>query len=166
MPWRNGGGTTRELARVDAPDGDFAWRLSMADVTDDGSFSSFPGVDRIIVLLTGAGIDLHTPDGVVALRPQWGAHRFPGEDEVYAALVDGPTTDLNLMWRRDLHTVSFAKVDAPCRIDAGESRLVVFVAAGTARLPGGEELGEGDAVERDGSLILAGDASLLVFRVA
>ncbi|MFZ4719679.1 MAG: HutD family protein [Ilumatobacteraceae bacterium] len=169
MPWRNGGGTTTEIARHPAGDEPFDWRLSVADVAADGPFSRFDGIDRVIVLLSGAGMDLRgagDAGGTVALRPPFGRHAFAGEVAVDATLVDGPTTDLNLMWRRDRWTATVDWLEAPCRIDVPAepgSHLVVFVADGTARLPAGETLGHGDVVERSGSLILSGDASLLVF---
>ena len=47
IPWKNGGGTTAEVAAF--PEGSnfetFGWRISMADVTSDGPFSSFPEID-------------------------------------------------------------------------------------------------------------------------
>lgn len=58
--WKNGGGETREICRIpsDEPDGDFAWRASIATIERDGDFSCFPGVDRVITLLSGDGVDL------------------------------------------------------------------------------------------------------------
>ena len=41
--WKNGAGTTREIARKDGPKGYF-WRLSIAKVTCDSIFSTFLGV--------------------------------------------------------------------------------------------------------------------------
>ncbi len=63
-PWKNGGGTTREIAvrppgaGMDA----FAWRVSVADIVADGPFSAFPGIDRQIALLDGAGVHLQAHD--------------------------------------------------------------------------------------------------------
>src|SRR5690606_24981691 len=52
MPWKNGGGTTLQLAI--SPKGasleDFAWRISSAQVAVDGAFSSFPGADRSLAV--------------------------------------------------------------------------------------------------------------------
>jgi hypothetical protein len=48
MPWKNGGGETTEIA-VSPPHAglaDFDWRISMAKVASDGSFSIFPEIDR------------------------------------------------------------------------------------------------------------------------
>ena len=58
MPSLNGRGTTTELAREDAPDGTMLWRLSAADVIEDGPFSTLPGIDRILLLTEGEGFDL------------------------------------------------------------------------------------------------------------
>jgi hypothetical protein len=58
MPWRNGGGTTSEIAVEPAPGGRFRHRLSIADVTASGPFSDFAGYDRHILLLAGRGFTL------------------------------------------------------------------------------------------------------------
>lgn len=47
QPWRNGGGTTRELHR------DERWRLSVATISADGPFSTFPGVIRWFAVARG-----------------------------------------------------------------------------------------------------------------
>ncbi|MDR5856762.1 HutD family protein [Caballeronia sp. LZ062] len=104
VPWKNGGGITREIAAgppgasLDA----FAWRLSIADVSSDGAFSVFPGVDRVLVLLDGVGMRLaeaggreHRLDQPLAMA------RFAGETPISASLINGPTRDFNVMVRRD-----------------------------------------------------------------
>src|SRR5690606_25402118 len=60
MPWKNGGGVTVEIAvhPQDASVDDFDWRVSMATVASDGSFSVFPGIDRTLSVLEGDGIVL------------------------------------------------------------------------------------------------------------
>lgn len=98
--WRNGGGWTREIAR-DGDGDNWHWRLSVADVESNGPFSAFPGVEREIVLLSGAGMMLDVAGGetvtLAADSPRW---RFAGERAVTARLIDGPTRDFNLMWQR------------------------------------------------------------------
>lgn len=99
--WRNGLGWTREILRV--PDTD-AWqvRLSIAEIEQDAAFSSFPGIERELVLLRGEGLRLRFADGAVhTLLPPHDRLRFAGEAEVSGELVDGVTHDFNLMWRRD-----------------------------------------------------------------
>ena len=43
VPWKNGGGITRESAQRAGPDG-FAGRLSLADVDPQCDFSRFPAL--------------------------------------------------------------------------------------------------------------------------
>ena len=97
--WRNGLGWTREIHAAGEP---WQWRLSIAEIDQDAPFSSFPGVDRELVLLSGNGLRLRFDDGEsTLLEPPHGRLRFAGERAVTGELVDGPTQDFNLMWRRD-----------------------------------------------------------------
>lgn len=99
--WKNGLGWTRQIVRVPDRD-DWRWRLSIAEIEQDAGFSSFPGIDRELVLVRGHGLRLRFGDGrVVELAPPHGRVRFAGEDAVAGELVDGVTHDFNLMWRRD-----------------------------------------------------------------
>ncbi len=103
MPWKNGGGTTLQLAI--SPKGasleDFAWRISSAQVAVDGAFSSFPGADRSLAVLAGNGLRLQREDGrIETLHSGDAIAVFAGEEAIDAQLLDGPITDLNLMTRR------------------------------------------------------------------
>ncbi len=102
QPWKNGGGSTREVCAF--PPGatldNFDWRLSMATVAEDGPFSAFPGIDRVLAVLAGGGLDLKLPDGDHRLMPGQ-MLSFAGETPVQASLPAGPIEDLNLMLRRD-----------------------------------------------------------------
>ena len=99
--WRNQQGWTREIHR-DRDSDDWSWRLSIAEVERDSPFSSFPGVERELVLLSGNGMRLRFGDGEVhELLPPHDKLRFAGERDVTGELVDGPTHDFNLMWRRE-----------------------------------------------------------------
>jgi environmental stress-induced protein Ves len=103
--WRNGLGWTREIHAQAATgkSGDWAWRLSIAEIEHDAPFSAFPGVERELVLLSGNGLRLRFVDGEVReLHPPHDKLRFAGERAVTGELLDGPTQDFNLMWRRDL----------------------------------------------------------------
>ncbi len=102
QPWKNGGGTTREVCAFPTGatlDG-FDWRLSMATVAEDGPFSAFPGIDRVLMVLAGGGLDLNLPEGDHRLMPGQ-MLSFAGEMPVQASLPAGPIEDLNLMVRRD-----------------------------------------------------------------
>ncbi len=102
QPWKNGLGRTRELAvQPSVAGGDFLWRVSVAEVDSAAPFSAFPGIDRQIVLLDGAGFTMTLDDGRVhALTTPFVPFAFPGEAKVAVALAGGPTRDFNLMLRR------------------------------------------------------------------
>ena len=101
--WRNDLGWTREILRLPAGGADWALRLSIAEIEQDAGFSAFPGVERELVLLHGNGVRLRFEEGGTAeVLPPHGRARFAGEQPVHGELVDGPTHDFNLMWRRDV----------------------------------------------------------------
>jgi environmental stress-induced protein Ves len=78
MPWKNGGGVTREIFRSDDPAG-LLWRASLAEVNKSGPFSLFPGCNRIIVVVEGGPMLLDFEDGE-QLRIELGSpHEFSGD---------------------------------------------------------------------------------------
>lgn len=105
MPWKNGGGVTRELLKLPHPHDPtrFLARLSIAQVAESGPFSVFPGIDRTIMLLEGAGMALSVEGGLerVLDRP-WRPYAFPGEARTECRLLGGPVRDFNLMLARDV----------------------------------------------------------------
>ena len=122
QPWRNGGGTTREL--LARPAGD-AWRVrvSVADVVADGPFSAFPHVSRWFAVIDGEGVVLEV-DGV--------EHRcakgdepvaFAGDAATRSRLIDGPTRDLNLMLRGVGGAMRRVVAGQPFRPETGECGL-------------------------------------------
>ena len=94
-PWKNGGGSTRELvcwppgAGTDA----FGWRVSVARIAAPGPFSAFTGVDRQIMLLDGDGVTLHGELGELChtLQQRWQPWRFAGEQPLGCRLIGGPS---------------------------------------------------------------------------
>lgn len=102
MPWKNGGGQTTEIAAHPPGVGfaSFAWRVSMADVLQDGPFSPFPGVDRTLVLLAGEGMRLTGDGEAIELRTKFEPVSFSGDALLNCSLVAGPVRDFNLMVRR------------------------------------------------------------------
>lgn len=103
MPWKNGGGSTREVV-CHPPGADmdtFDWRVSIATIAQSGPFSVFAGVDRSIMLLEGDGVQLHAPGRfdhrlVTAGQP----FAFAGDEAVDCTLLGGESTDFNVMTRR------------------------------------------------------------------
>lgn len=96
--WRNGGGFTRELFAAPAGEG---WRLrvSVADVTEDGPFSAFPGVRRWFAVVRGDGVLLRFADRSETLDAASEPLAFDGAAAPYCELTGGATQDLNLMHR-------------------------------------------------------------------
>lgn len=102
MPWKNGGGETVEIAVF--PEGaglaDFDWRISMARVDGDGPFSEFPGIDRTLAILEGAGIMLDVDGDISRLTIDCAPHAFPADRPTSARLIGGTVIDFNVMSRR------------------------------------------------------------------
>jgi hypothetical protein len=96
QPWRNGGGSTRELFAWPAPQ-DWIFRISLAQVAQDGPFSSFPGIERWIALVEGAGMRLHFGTGAERLSIGREPLRFDGALAPGCSLERGASVDLNLM---------------------------------------------------------------------
>lgn len=138
QPWRNGGGTTRELLTHPAGP-DWRWRLSVADIDADGPFSAWPGVARWFAVVEGAGVELELPSGRVTLRPGDAPLAFDGGAVPGCRLLAGPTRDLNLMLRGTPGRLEQADAGATWRPDARHAGLYARVAgtlhAGSARWP-------------------------------
>ncbi len=106
VPWKNGKGTTVQLCiepeSADFAGGVFDFRVSRAAVVEAHStWSVFPNVDRVLVIVDGAGLDL-THDGELTHHVlPWQVHRFRGDAVTTSTLLDGPVRDFNVMTRRD-----------------------------------------------------------------
>jgi environmental stress-induced protein Ves len=93
QPWKNGQGETREIA-VDAAQ-PFLWRVSRAAVQGSGSFSPYPGYQRITVLLRGSVAKLHHAGKKPRVLPPMVAAPFSGDWETHLELSE-PTEDFNV----------------------------------------------------------------------
>ncbi len=115
MPWANGKGTTTELWREDR-DGAMLWRLSRANVVEDGQFSLFPGINRNLTVLSGPGFDLVAGDLHLPAHPLQPV-AFAGNLAIRAVGVAGPSDDFNVM-------VSTSLPPPVVTVTAGPRRLV------------------------------------------
>jgi hypothetical protein len=127
--WKNDGGWTTEIAREPAgASDDFLWRISIADIESDGPFSTFPGVVRDLLLLSGNGIELDIDEASpLRLTERFQRVRFGGEARVDCRLVAGPTRDFNVMARDDA-----VRADVMARPLVGS--MVLFAEAGVVWL--------------------------------
>jgi len=113
MPWKNGGGTTREIYRVPSADqASFLFRISMADVKTDGPFSIFPYIDRTLFLVSGDGMILKNSEKENRLIEKWKPFHFSGEDKIDCQLINGPCQDFNIMVDRRYGKVESAAITA------------------------------------------------------
>lgn len=128
VPWRNGLGHSAEILAFPASAADFGWRLSMAPVVADGTFSRFPGVDRVLTVIEGHGLQLALDDAppvTLADAP----FAFPGDIPCQATLTAGRITALNVMTRRGRWRAVIRRATAPDPL-AGAAHHLVFAHAG------------------------------------
>lgn len=171
-PWKNGRGMTQEIHLYprggSLEEGDFLWRLSTADVTEDGPFSSFPGFDRVLFLLSGDGLDLELRDMKVSLAAPFSSIRFKGEDQVMCSLPGGSSVDFNIFSSRAKISCEYRRIPLKAmnkRIFLLGTWTALFCLRG--RVAARWEEGRGDLKEMDlllledypaeGSIICGGD---------
>lgn len=171
-PWKSGVGETREIAVHPSRAGfdNFDWRLSIATIADDGNFSTFPGIDRALILLAGKGVILRLDDEAEHVLRPGECLRFAGEQTVRSLLLDGAVQDLNIMFRRNRVTanISTERLHGRTFLDLGTDGGAVFLREGQAVLSDGTVLGPRDTIlsEDDAMelLTLTGEADLILIR--
>jgi len=139
IPWKNGRGVTRRVAVFPAEAGYQAldWHVSRTAIGHDTPFSQLTGLDRQLLLVSGAGLilRLRSETDHVALERRIDRplepFAFRGDWDVDCAVVDGPVEVLNVMTRRGraaarLEVRAFSALET-LRKPAGET-LVVFAA--------------------------------------
>ena len=101
VPWRNGGGLTRELLAWPEPS-DWIVRIGVAEILASGPFSDFPGVDRWFAVLRGDAVRLDTSGtGTQELGVERsGLYAFPGDAPTHCTALGAATRDFNVMLRR------------------------------------------------------------------
>lgn len=125
MPWRNGLGSTLEIAREPATGEGFAWRLSLADIERDADFSPYPGYSRALVLVAGRGLRLRFQGhGHRVLDSAKRSALFEGAWQTHCAVPEGRCTDLSLIVRKG--SVDRPVVRAPTVVRLESNRRVVL----------------------------------------
>lgn len=143
-PWKNGGGITYDVAVF--PEGagldGFDWRISMAKVDTDGPFSAFPGIDRTLTLIEGAGMILNV-EGVDTALDRGAPFVFSGDDKVDARLTEGGILDLNVMTRRGRFTHAVRAMRGRLALPASQATRFVTALAPLRVTSGGASLEAG-----------------------
>jgi environmental stress-induced protein Ves len=159
MPWKNGLGETLEVARH--PEGSsleaFDWRISVAPVVANGAFSVFPGIDRTIVVVEGAGMELRLAGGAKhELRPDV-PFTYDGGLAIDGRLVAGPVRDFNVMVRRGRFAGALVLAEGAAVIAGGGATLVAYAVSGAWQAEIGGEMG---LLEPGGSVVSAATLAL------
>ncbi|MCB1882857.1 MAG: HutD family protein [Geminicoccaceae bacterium] len=151
VAWKNGGGVTREIARLDRGEAT-VWRLSLADVDRDGPFSPFPGMERILTVVAGAGMVLETRAGPLQALPETPL-AFSGALEVVGRLSVGSVRNLNLIFDPVCFAANVSRLAGRAETDLDPAE------GGTAGLYvlGGTVTATGGAPVPPGSVALCGD---------
>ena len=137
-PWRNGQGMTSEIVARPAGAGfdDMDWRASLARVDQDGPFSAFPGIDRVLTVIEG-GLSLSLDGGPpVNIDAETSPLSFAGETAIEAKTSPGGASVLNLFVRRDCWRAAAERlsVSAPRSFPVESQALVYAVDDLTVRV--------------------------------
>ena len=130
--WQNGGGITHQLCRQDDEHG-LLWRVSVAEVASDGPFSRFDNIDRVIMLLDGAGFSLMgVGDNPQLLATHLAPFSFAGETPILCSLINGAVRDFNLMTRRGALTAALEvlTLNSEAQLLPLGEQTIIFVAKG------------------------------------
>ena len=169
MPWKNGGGETIEIAVWPPQAGldTFDWRVSLAHVGANGPFSVFPGIERTLAVVEGAGIDLVFADRrVLPLTPRDLPIAFPADVPVSGRLHRGPITDLNVMSRRGRVSHAVTRLVAPRALDLAPGAIaLLYCHDGGATTGTGQVLAPGDTCILDVTTPIAAGRSEATFLV-
>jgi environmental stress-induced protein Ves len=172
-PWKNGGGSTREIVcrPLGAGMEGFEWRVSIATIAQPGPFSAFPGVDRVIMLLDGDGVHLRSSGGIDhRLDQAYAPFAFSGDVTLDCTLLGGASTDFNVMTRRSSLRADVQLLHAAADIPVAQ-RGVLLALRGNWQLHSGDSeqpcaAGQGlwwDAVPQGWQLTPQSEGAVLVW---
>lgn len=100
MPWKNGQGTTYQVD-LESLHNQWLWRISMATIEKENTFSEFKNYNRLLTIIDGDGILLNQK----ALRPKQIIF-FHGEEAIACQPILGKVKDLGVIYDRDFVSVS------------------------------------------------------------
>ena len=177
--WANGLGWTREIYRDHEQD--WHWRASVAEIKAESEFSKFPKCQRVMVLLSGAGVVLKFQNSeCVQLLPPHQRYQFSGESVLHGAAIDNQQAQvLNLFWRSDQFEAQvFHRPLAGSMAFVSEPKVLwfVFVLSGSAVFAGRSDcatlaIADSAILEPESELtnqppqILEGGAELILLRL-
>lgn len=145
-PWRNGGGTTRELCAWPSPQ-DWILRISVAEILASGPFSAFPGIDRWFAVLSGGAIRLETAGSAARefTARDVSLQVFSGDASTHCTALGAATRDFNVMLRRARARLAQQPLSQCPKLETSAALIALFATApvtvvsngdATCRLPG------------------------------
>ena len=154
VPWKNGGGLTREVSASPAAAGleRFDWRISTAEVRVPGPFSAFPGIERTLCVLEGRLALSLAGRPATVLSADSAPLQFDGGVAAHGVPLAGPVIDLNVMTRRGSFDARVRRVRAGESLEITASAAVLF-ALGAVAVAAGQRtwaLGRWDALRLGG----------------
>lgn len=97
MLWKNGKGTTTQIyiepTTASVEKNDFVYRLSSAPVEKDGDFSLFPGKNRMLTPIKGAGFSLNDDE-----YEKFEVAQFSGDEKIQCKLLKGFILDFGVIY--------------------------------------------------------------------
>lgn len=128
-PWKNGGGTTVDIAFS----GD-VWRFGRTPIVQAGPFSDYSGFDRVQVLVSGSGLVLETPAGEIDVRRPFCPVHFTGETAIVSRLEAGPVEVVNLIGARAHVKVDIVTLDEGHTVVLGPGTHIAYSPHGEAKV--------------------------------
>jgi len=137
LPWKNGYGVTDEvfIRPAGASRDAFDLRVSSAPIVGSDKFSGYPGVDRWITVIEGAGLNLDFGDHSASLRP-FKPYRFDSSLMPVGRPMDSAVRVVNVMAARRVWALGRAEIclgKRPLSVGGGV-QAVVFSITGQWRI--------------------------------
>ena len=139
-PWKNGLGTTYDIALF--PEGadhaDFDLRFALSPIVENNVFSAFPGIERVITPVEGAGLHLEFDDKEHDLT-LYQSLRFDSALTPMGKPSQGPIKVINVMARREKWNVLSCGVTTQRNYDLEGEELLFLFAFERCRVTSGNE---------------------------
>jgi environmental stress-induced protein Ves len=133
FPWKNGRGTTTDIAAVyaaGAAPGDWAaaqWRFGRTTIDAPGPFSDMTGFERHQAVVVGRGLRLRLDDGTqIDESEPFRPVSFAGEAKIVSVLDAGPVDVANLIVRRSFGAGRLDALDPDRPVGASAGIRIVY----------------------------------------
>ena len=136
MPWKNGQGSTLQLACSHTDLNNFDWRISVADVKHDGLFSFFENKLRMISILHGNGLQLKNLDSQQeTFLSKNIIYKFSGNEPIQSTLLNGAIRDFNLIYKPERYHAEMTWHASPTtKLQVQNSKIFFIFNAGESSL--------------------------------